>query len=440
MDRFHRGRPAKAMMSVVPTFGVQDGARSPARPMAGPRATPFEFVLFGLAVAGMALGGAAIALGLLRAPTATMVVGDWYLLTSGFVIVAAAGSNRRAILLSAGAAALLAAALYPPCKAMAPAIELKFYVKASVAFASASAIATQFAIGLARGGLMRANRDLAIGCFAVALVITPLMSGWGIQISALVPQTLDVHALRMDEAFGARIPAAVTAIVESSGALSYIVFHVYISISLAMVGYDLIFGDTRDWRMTKLLLVSSFLGFLAYFVAPVVGTVYFEDYSLHAPLHDIAARTSAAASDLPRNAMPSLHSTWGFMLIVSAVLVPRQTGWRRIVPALFVLYGILTICGALAYGDHYLIDCVVALPFAATLVLSLARAQAGAVAGYGASYWTGVVLFAGWIAMLRIGGGLLDASLVLAMTAASLAQMAATVSVLRAQAPAPRWT
>ena len=425
-------------MATAPTVGGPSYTETtrllrPAAALFG--AIPFEYLLFGFAMGGMALGAAAIVLGLLGSPAASMVVGDWYLLTSGFIIVAAASSRRPAILLAAAAVALVAATLYLPIHVVAPAVGLKSYVKVSVALAAAAAIATQFAIGLRRGGTLRANRDLAIACFAVALVVTPLMSGWGIQISALIPQTLDATALRVDEAFGLRAPAWLDGKIGQSAALSYIVFHVYISISLAMVGYDLMFGDTQKWRMTKLLLLSSLLGFLTYFITPVVGTVYFSDYGPSAPFATIVAQT--ASSDLPRNAMPSLHTTWGLMLIVSAALRPRAGVWNALLRASFAVYGVLTICGALTFGKHYLIDCVVALPFAATIMLAFAQVEARGTRSFAICIAAGLALFVGWIAILRIGGGLAAQPVILAMTAASLAHMVLSVRAMRT---APRWT
>ncbi|HMN71856.1 MAG TPA: phosphatase PAP2 family protein [Rhodoblastus sp.] len=414
-------------------------ATSSARP--GERALPFEYLLFALAVGGLAAGGVAIRLGLLIAPTSGLVVGDWYLLTSGLIIVAAAGSRRGPVLAIAGVILLVAAALYPALKLAGIAIEPKLHAKAAIAFASASAIAAQFLIGFRQSLPWRDNRDLAIACFAVALVITPLMSGWGIQISAIIPQTLDANALQMDEAFGVRVPAWLDGKIMASAAARYVVFHVYISISLAMVGYDLMAGDARDWRMTKLLLVSSFLGFVAYFITPTVGVVYFEGYGPSRAAADIMAQTSAAAATLPRNAMPSLHTTWGVMLIVAAVAQKNPGPWRRLVSALYAIYGVLTICGALTFGNHYLVDCIVALPFAATILLSFEPAATRAQNGFDPCFWAGVLLFAAWVAMLRIGGGLISQAMVLVMFAASVAHLAAAgILIRRARRLTPGWT
>lgn len=429
-------------MSAIPTSNARSGRRHVLRVSAdgGLRAPPFEYLLFALALAGMATGGVAIALGLLQAPTTGMVVGDWYLLTSGFIIVAAAGSDRRAIFLSAALVAVLSVAFFLPVRLLAPGIEPKAYVKGAVALAAAASVLMQFSTALRRGAPLRDNRDMAVACFAVALVVTPLVSGWGIQISALIPQTFDANALRMDEAFGLRVPAWLDEAVQGSRFVSYVVFHVYISISLAMVGYDLLFDETREWRMTKLMLVSSLLGFVAYFITPVVGTGYFRDYGQTGALRDLLAHASAGAGVLPRNAMPSLHTTWGLMLIVSATLPARRVLWQRAAAALFVVYGVLTICGALTFGDHYLIDCVVAAPLTATIMLAFEGAETRAKPGFAACFSTGAALLAGWIVMLRTGGGLLEPPVVLAMAAASLAQMAATIALMRSARAAHGWT
>ena len=418
-------------MGVFSETFLDSGRAAPRRLAPAEPGVPFEYLLFAVAIAGAAAGAGAIALGVLRAPTAGLIVGDWYLLTSGLIIVVATGSRRPTILLGVAAATLAAALLYVPLSLAGLAGDAKPYVKASVAAVSALAIALQFAIGFRRGGALRDNRDMAVACFAVALVVTPLMSGWGIQISAIIPQTFDSVALRMDEAFGFRIPAWIDGQIAASPLLNYVVFHVYISISLAMVGYDLITGDTRVWRMTKLMLVSSFLGFVAYFITPTVGVGYFEGYGPSRALPDLMAQTSALAADLPRNAMPSLHTTWGVMIILAATLQSRTGAWRRLVAALYVVYGLLTIVGALSFGDHYLVDCIVALPFAATILLSFEGAAARERAGFAPCFSAGVWLFVMWVVMLRSGGGLISPPFVLAMTAASLAHLLATWVVMR---------
>jgi hypothetical protein len=391
----------------------------------------FEYGIFALTAIGFALGGVAVALGYLRSPAASMVVGDWYLLTSGFVIVAAASSRPRLIGFAAVSAFLIVAALYPVSRALGLADGSQAHIKIAVACASAMAIATQFIFALRQGRVWRENRDLAVGCFAVALVVVPLMSGWGIEASTHVAWTLDAQVLRIDDLFGLRVPARMIVLVMSSPKLSSLVFHVYISVSLAMVGYDLLFGDTRNWRMTKLMLVSSFVGFVVYFITPVVGTNFFDAYGADIPQQILLQFPVSAGHDLPRNAMPSLHTTYGLFLIAAAIARVGRDWRESVVAILFGSYGAMTICGALVFGHHFLTDCIVAVPFATAILLIVVEFESGKAKGMNALVGFGVVLFCCWVAVLRFGDVLGTWPVIYPLAAAGLALYAFAVVRLR---------
>ena len=73
----------------------------------------------------------------------------------------------------------------------------------------------------------------------------------------------------------------------------------------------------------------------------------------------------------------------------------------NVISLLFVLYGILTILGALVVGQHYLIDILVAIPFALSIftlmnrLLLRQKTQTPAVAPFG------ILLTALWIIAIR---------------------------------------
>lgn len=265
-----------------------------------------EFVLFFFSILAVAAGGLGVLFGVLNSPLSMMVVGDWYVTTSGLLIVLSSTDERPTIVRAIGALALAAAGAYALLRAFGVDVGAKEYVKLSMSAAAVCAIVTQFAIGLRADS--RARRDhLRVACFAAALVILPITSSWGVQMTTFISKTYDHALLAMGDSLGIRIPALVRAAVWNNSIADYVTFHVYISISLAMVAYDIVWRDFKNWEMTKLLLVSSVVGFVFYFIVPVAGTTYL------LPHYNPAGAPGALSSisDPPRNCMPSLHTTWG---------------------------------------------------------------------------------------------------------------------------------
>ncbi len=102
--------------------------------------------------------------------------------------------------------------------------------------------------------------------------------------------------------------------------------------------------------------LASFAGFALYNVLPVVGPRYVLD----------VARPAAASLPLgpmvvpnvPRNCMPSLHTAWALLLFWHC------RGKPLLVQIGVALFATITIFSTLAFGLHYLVDLVVAVPFA----------------------------------------------------------------------------
>jgi hypothetical protein len=387
-------------------------------PQAPDRGLAIEFVLFAISIAGVVAGTIGIAAGVVTSPLNIMVVGDWYVMTSGLLIVVAGTDQRKAMLKVAGAVAAAAVLAYALVRATGMPVDAKVFVKLSVAAAATATIAAQFVSGLRADGATR-RRRLRIACFAAALVILPIGSGWGVQVTSLVPTAYDPAVAAMDDSLGVRIPALVRSVVWNHPLLNYVTFRVYISVSLAAVAWDVVRRDFRDWRMIKLLLVSSVVGFAFYFVTPVAGTTFLTpDYN--PPGAPIVA---LPFEGVPRNCMPSLHTTWALFLIAGAITQPRRNLLERAAAVLFPVYGLFTIAGALAFGDHYFFDCIVAIPFAV-----MVYALYGMFADDGfrqARNWIAFAssgaLFAIWVVLIRSAPGAANAAVLLLMLGASVA-------------------
>ena len=96
------------------------------------------------------------------------------------------------------------------------------------------------------------------------------------------------------------------------------------------------------------------MGFLMYIVVPAVG-----------PVHCMTEYPQQLSAPIPqpgvRNCFPSLHFSWALLMFAYA-----RTRWTTILASAFVG---MTVLATLGLGEHYLADLIVALPFAALVVL-----------------------------------------------------------------------
>ncbi len=111
-------------------------------------------------------------------------------------------------------------------------------------------------------------------------------------------------------------------------------------------GFDVLVG----------VVVAGALGFALYSIVPAAGPIYRwgAAFPLHPP-RDIAP-TLARAGGYP-NAMPSVHMACAVIML--AALWPVGLKER----AFGVLFITLTLIATLGFGQHYLIDLIVAVPF-----------------------------------------------------------------------------
>jgi hypothetical protein len=140
-------------------------------------------------------------------------------------------------------------------------------------------------------------------------------------------------------------------------------FYMGLFVPIAVVYAGLL---TRDRRRSVDALASFVLtapiGVFFYRLFPALGPahVFLGNFPWHPLTYAAASRlfVEPIAVQGLKNAMPSLHMTWALL----AFWWSRELPWRdRLLAALFVVF---TIVATLGLGEHYLIDLVVAYPFA----------------------------------------------------------------------------
>lgn len=218
--------------------------------------------------------------------------------------------------------------------------------------------------------------------------------------ASLYPKTFDLYLYAFDGRLGFQPSFLVGRLLEWLHPLRQACYFGYEALPLAMATAFAMErrrrGPPRASFMAAFML-ASVGGFLLYNVCPAAGPVHvFGKQFPHAP--PVVERTPRLVEigDAPRNGMPSVH-------IAMALLIWWQSWrgsgvWRVIAGGLLGL----TVLATLGFGEHYLIDLVVAAPFAVA-VQALAStglpwrspARIGATAG-------GLALVAGWLVYLRM--------------------------------------
>lgn len=179
------------------------------------------------------------------------------------------------------------------------------------------------------------------------------------------PRVLDLYLFSFDSSLHAQIAFWLGQGFAASPAFHAIgmFFYVGLPLSIAMV-YA---GQASRIRERAIPLFLTFflvgpLGVLFYNWFPALGPVHLfaERFPWHPLTVDQARRLLLEPVAIPglRNAIPSLHMAW----VLLAFWYSRGLSiWERGVAALFVIF---TVCATLGTGEHYLIDLVVAYPFA----------------------------------------------------------------------------
>jgi hypothetical protein len=140
--------------------------------------------------------------------------------------------------------------------------------------------------------------------------------------------------------------------------------------------------------------VGGVCGFIFYQICPGLGPVYV--FGSRFPAHlpgpgefQLAMYHGAGA----RNAMPSMHMTWALLVWWGA--------WELTPLARFIATGfaMLTFLATLGFGEHYLVDLIVAVPFVLLIeAICALRSQRKAALQAGAA---GLGLTLSWLLLLR---------------------------------------
>lgn len=234
---------------------------------------------------------------------------------------------------------------------------------------------------------------------------------WG---EAARPKTLDLYLYSFDASLGVQPAVLFGQWFARFPWFAVVSRIVYLALPLAM---GLVFaGNAVKEKKQAMVTMVAFLitgpiGACFYTMFPALGPVHIlnanfpwhaltMEQAKHLALEPIAARG-------PRNAIPSLHAAWIFLVYWFSL---RLSALERLIAALFVFF---TLCATLGTGEHYFIDLIVAAPFT-VLILGIAQ---GACGKWKKSLWAPLLCGVGmtllWFGLLRYGTRLFQISILL---------------------------
>jgi hypothetical protein len=190
--------------------------------------------------------------------------------------------------------------------------------------------------------------------------------------SLLFPKTLDVYAYAFDGSLGLQPSFVVGRWFRDYAVVGIVGRGLYDALPIAMAlayAAHLWLKKSTPLFLLEVFMAAGLLGYFLYLMFPAAGPVYlvgpqfpgssFDFSGLRAHiLRGLVLQTVPISLVICRNAMPSLHMTWALLIAFNCKPFPR------VVRAAAVVFVFTTALGTLGTGEHYLIDLVVAFPFA----------------------------------------------------------------------------
>jgi hypothetical protein len=190
----------------------------------------------------------------------------------------------------------------------------------------------------------------------------------------LHPRVFDPVVSALDGAFG-QPSFLVGRVVDAHPALLTLMSFVYVLLPVmmaAVIALERRRLPAASHSMLRAILVAAVGGYALYQIYPVVGPepLLGSRFPWGGPLVSGSERSLVLPRlGAPRNCVPSLHFTWALLLYWHG---RRLGGAARAGTALWLA---LTALATLATGQHYFVDLIVAVPFAALVDVLAARAE-----------------------------------------------------------------
>jgi hypothetical protein len=229
--------------------------------------------------------------------------------------------------------------------------------------------------------------------------------------AVLFPKTLDVFAYCFDASLGFQPSFMVGRWFRDYAVVDMLGHGFYYGLPIAMAlvyGAHLRVKKTTPLFLLEVLMAAGMLGYFLYLAFPAAGPVYlvgpqfpghpipFSDLR-NLVLRGLEPRRVLMGPATCRNAMPSLHMAWALLIAFNCKPFPR---WVRALAYFFVF---TTVLGTLGTGEHYVIDLVVAFPFAVAVQALCTRSLPRKARHRLVPLVGGTTLTLLWLILLRFG-------------------------------------
>jgi hypothetical protein len=213
----------------------------------------------------------------------------------------------------------------------------------------------------------------------------------------------DQRIATLDEAFGAQFSAVMAYVLGKLPPLydlSWVAYN-FVQIPIAIVAaFHWKRKSAESFSILPAFILGSIIGYGCYWLTPAIGPAAYFGAGfplLHATPDYLAHQPLEFRSSLERNAMPSMHISWAILIFLYSRGLPI---WGRCFAGLFVF---LTACATLGFGQHYLMDLVVATPLVLLIralfmndlpVAKVERLRALGAGGAVLGFWIAIIRFA----------------------------------------------
>jgi hypothetical protein len=231
---------------------------------------------------------------------------------------------------------------------------------------------------------------------ALVLPVFSLVAGVSMDaVTRSEPSAYDLYLYAFDSGLGIAPGASIAKLFDALPWIGIAASAIYALLLLFPTLYDA-WGLRRGVRgsLMTAFVVAGVCGFIFYQICPGLGPLYVfgSRYPAHLPApgqFKLALYHGAGA----RNAMPSMHMTWALLVWWSA--------WELTPMARFIATGFaaLTFLATLGFGEHYLVDLIVAVPFVLLIEAICALRWEPRMALRAGGVGLGLTL--GWLLMLR---------------------------------------
>ncbi len=213
-------------------------------------------------------------------------------------------------------------------------------------------------------GWRAVRKDEALREFLVALCMPMFTIGTGTVLLLLVPlqsRVYDFVLYRVDATFGGQASGVVARSFDAVPILGFICILAYHALPLVQV---FLLATVLRARLSLAQPLVAFMlagiaGCSTYLFVPAIGPRNtFGAGFAYKTFSFVPLSTTKMPFATPGNAVPSLHLAWALLILWN---IPQRWRFGRVAAAAFL---VLTIMATLGTGQHYLIDLVVAVPFA----------------------------------------------------------------------------